>query len=194
MEIRIWCEFVPPEEVCRKHIINALKKHRVTLNYKLEYGHDNEDFYAMVRTYNNNDVPVSIWATLSDEMGYWINERNAEEFDRYARRLVERLERKGLKIKGLCIDLELPLKDIKKLNKPKNPISPIVICTKMLTANLNKQRFREASRTLSGTAHFLRSKGLESYATCVRHCYYDIRFNSEIMQNAVELERLLELF
>ena len=27
----------------------------------------------MTKFYNDHDVPVSIWATLSDEMGYWID-------------------------------------------------------------------------------------------------------------------------
>lgn len=187
METRIWCEFTPPKEVCREHIINALKKYKVTLNYKLEYGHDSEDFYNMIKTYNNNGVPVSIWATLSDEMGYWINERNAGQFDKYVRELVDKLEHKALKIKGLCIDMESPLSDIKRLTEPKSIISPVVTFTKMLTANLNKQRFNEARKILSGTASFLRSKGLESYAACIRHCYYDIRFDSEFMQNALEI-------
>jgi hypothetical protein len=57
----------------------------------------------------------------------------------------------------------------------------------MLTVNLSKQRFNEARKILSETASFLREKGLESYAACVRHCYYDIRFNSELMQNALEV-------
>ena len=187
METRIWCEFTPPKEVCREHIIDALKKYEIILNYKLEYGHDSEDFYNMIKTYNDNDVPVSIWATLSDEMGYWINEKNAGQFDKYVRELVEKLEHKSLRIKGLCIDLESPLEDIKSLSEPKNIISPIVTFTKMFTANLNKQRFNEARRIFSGTAGFLRSKGLESYAACIRHCYYDIRFNSELMQNALEI-------
>ena len=187
METRIWCEFTPPEEVCRNYIIDALKRYKVTLNYKLEYGHDSKEFYDMIKTYNDHDVPVSIWATLSDEMGYWINERNAEQFDRYVKELVERFEYKGLKIKGICIDLESPLQDIKNLGRPKSIIGPLMTCTKMLTTNLNKRRFNEASRIFSGTASFLRSKGLESYATCIRHCYYDIRFNSELMQNALEI-------
>ena len=186
METRIWCEFAPPKEVCRRHIIDALKKYNVTLNYKLEYGCDSEDFYKMIKTYNNNDVPVSIWATLSDEMGYWINEKNARQFDRYVRELVGRLERKDLKVKGICIDLESPLQDIQTLSEPGSFISPVVIYIKMLTANLNKQRFKDANKIFSGTARFLRSKGLESYAVCIRHCYYDIRFNSELMQNALE--------
>jgi hypothetical protein len=187
MDTRIWCEFTPPREVCKKHIISSLKKYDVTLNYKLEYGQDSEDFYTMIKTYNDNDVPISIWATLSDEMGYWINEMNAECFDKYVKELVEKLENRALRIKGFCIDLESPLKDIKNVIEPKSLISPARTYAKMLTTNLNKQRFNEARRILANTAHFLRSRGLESYAACVRHCYYDIRFNSELMQNALEI-------
>jgi hypothetical protein len=187
MDTRIWCEFTPPEEVCRKHILDALKKYNVTLNYKLEYRHDTPEFYDMIRSYNDHDVPVSIWATLSDEMGYWINERNAVHFDAYVRELVEKLESKKLKVKGLCIDLESPLQDIKNLSEPKNVFSPLKTYMKMLTSNLDKKRFNEARRVFAETAHYLRSKGLESYAACIRHCYYDIRFNSELMQNALEI-------
>lgn len=187
MDTRIWCEFTPPEDVCRKHILDAFKRYGVTLNYKLEYGKDTADFYDMIRTYNANNVPVSIWATLSDEMGYWINERNAGHFDKYVRELVQRIENKALKIRGLCVDLESPLQDIKNLSEPKSFLSPLKTYAKMLTANLDKQRFNEARRIFAETAHFLKSKGLESYAACIRHCYYDIRFNSELMQNALEI-------
>ena len=50
METRIWCEFTPPKEVCREYIIDALKRYKVILNYKLEYGHDSEEFYNMIKT------------------------------------------------------------------------------------------------------------------------------------------------
>lgn len=187
METRLWCEFTPPEEVCREHILSAFRDYDVILNYKLEYGRDNKSFYDMIRTYNENNIPVSIWATLSDEMGYWINEGNALVFDGYIRELVEKLERRALKIKGFCIDLESPLQDLKRLNEPNSILSPAVTFTKMLTSNLNKKRFNEARRIFSGTAAFLRGRGLESYAACIRHCYYDLRFKSELMQNALEI-------
>jgi hypothetical protein len=141
----------------------------------------------MIKTYNDNNVPVSIWATLSDDMGYWINEKNAGIFDSYIRELVGKLENKALRVKGFCIDLESPLQDIRRLSEPKNIFSPVITYTKMLTANLNKQRFNEARKIFDGTANFLRSKGLESYAACIRHCYYDLRFKSELMQNALEI-------
>lgn len=187
MEIRIWCEFASPEEVCREHILEALKKYSATLNYKLEYGNDSEAFYRMIKLYNKRGVPVSVWATLSDEMGYWINEKNALHFNKYIRQLAENLEARGLKVRGLCIDLESPLEDIKNITDPKNKFASLLTYGKMLTGNLNKKRFNDAREILRDAADFLRSKGLESYATCIRHCYYDIRFKSELMQNALEI-------
>ncbi len=187
MDTRIWCEFAPPKEVCREHVLALFKQYGVTLNYKLEFGQDTGDFFHMLETYNRHDVPVSVWATLSDDMGYWINEKNACHFDRYIRDLVGTLEARALKIKGLCIDLETPLSDIQRLADPKTLLSPAATYLKMLTHNLNKKRFHEARRVLTDTAAYLRSKNLESYATCIRHCYYDLRFNSEIMQNALEI-------
>ena len=187
MKTRIWCEFAPPKEVCRDKIVEVLKKYDVTLNYKLEYGQNSEDFFSMIKTYNEAGVLVSIWATLSDEMGYWINERNAHHFDEYVRNLVQTLEERQLKVSGICIDMETPLDDIIRLAKPKFLLDPCLTYGKMLTDNLNKKRYMAAKQVLLGTANFLKEKGLEGYATCIRHCYYDIRFNSEVFQNALEI-------
>ncbi|MFZ5353779.1 MAG: hypothetical protein ACOZCL_13805 [Bacillota bacterium] len=187
MDTRIWCEFASPEDVCRDYILELLKKYDVTLNYKLEYGHDSEEFFKMIEKYNEHGVPVSIWATLSDEMGYWINERNAHHFNSYANELLDKLEERKLKVKGLCIDLESPLSDIQNITNPKRKIDSIATYLKLLTQNLNKKRFGEAKEALKKTAEQLRKKGYESYATCIRHCYYDLRFDTEVMQNALEV-------
>lgn len=187
MKIRIWCEFTPPKEVCRDYILRCFKNNNVVLNYKLEYGSAGEDFFDMLRTYNDWEIPVSIWATLSDKMGCWINERNAAYFDRYVRRLTGMLEKRSLDVEGFCIDMEPPHTDVQRMWNPKTMLGPIITGAKMLTQNLNKKRFAEAQKILGGTAEFLRQKGLESYATCARHCYYDLRFNMEFMQNALEI-------
>lgn len=187
MEIRIWCEFASPQEICREHILRIFKEYEVTLNYKLEYGDDSKEFYEMLELYNKMNIPVSIWATLSDELGYWINEKNAWQFNRYIKELVRKLDERNLKLRGLCIDLESPLQDIKKITDPKNKWDIIFTYVKMITVNLNKKRFNDSKHIFNDAAEFLRSKGLESYATCVRHCYYDMRFNSDLVQNALEI-------
>lgn len=187
MVSRVWCEFISPKDICKDFVINLFRKYDGILNYKLEYKQANGDFFDMLRTYNQNNVPVSIWATLGDDMGYWINEKNAHNFDAYVRELVEEIEREKLKIKGICIDMESPLKDVQRLSNPKTILDPIALFGKAITHNLNKTRYNRAKEILKGTCEYLRAKNLEGYATCARHCYYDLRFNSEFMQNALEI-------
>ena len=147
----------------------------------------NSDFFDMLRIYNQNGIPVSIWATLEDEQGYWINEKNAQAFDGYIKDLVGEIEREKLNIKGICIDMESPLHDVQRLINPKSKLDPLILFGKAVTHNLNKGRYNQAKETLRGTCDYIKSKNLEGYATCVRHCYYDLRFDSEIMQNALEI-------
>lgn len=187
MITRVWCEFTSPKDVCKDFILEIFKKYNVILNYKLEYGEVNKDFFDMLRIYNQKGIPVSIWATLSDDMGYWINEKNAHHFDSYIRELIGEIEEEKLNIRGICIDMESPLNDVQRFSNPKSKLDPILLFGKALTHNLNKKRYNKAKDMLKETCEYIRSKGLESYSTCVRHCYYDLRFNSEIMQNALEI-------
>lgn len=187
MVTRVWCEFTSPKDVCKDFILENFKKYNVILNYKLEYGDISGDFFDMLRLYNQNGIPVSIWATLSDDMGYWINEKNTHHFDVYIRNLIEELEREELKIKGICIDMESPLNDVQRFFNPKSKLDSILLFGKAVTHNLNKKRYNQAKDKLKKTCEFIKSKGLEGYSTCIRHCYYDLRFNSEIMQNALEI-------
>lgn len=187
MNTRIWCEFAKPLEVCDSHILEVFKEHDVSLNYRLGFGEDSHDFYKMLETYNRNEIPVSIWATLSDEMGYWINERNAMNFYDYIKRLLGEIEKRGLRIKGVCIDMESPIEDIRRIASPRHKLEPLIAYGKMLTSNLNKSRFRNSLNVLKEAAAYIKEKGLEGYATCIRHSYYDLKFGSEIMQNALEI-------
>ena len=121
------------------------------------------------------NIPVSIWATLSDELGYWINEKNAWQFNRYIKELVRKLDERNLKLRGLWHRSGITLQDIKKITDPKNKWDIIFTYVKMITVNLNKKRFNDSKHIFMMQQNSLRSKGLESYATCVRHCYYDMR-------------------
>ncbi|HYE10863.1 MAG TPA: hypothetical protein VEF53_11845 [Patescibacteria group bacterium] len=187
MVTRIWCEFTSPMDVCREFVLRILKKYNVILNYKLEYKQADSSFFDMIKIYNENNIPVSIWATMRDDMGYWINEKNAHNFDSYIRELLEEIERQKLSIKGVCIDMETPLKDVQRLANPRSKLDPVILFGKAVTHNLNKNRYNKAKEILKETCNYIREKNLESYATCARHCYYDLRFNSEIMQNAMEI-------
>ncbi|MCX7745874.1 MAG: hypothetical protein N2645_03140 [Clostridia bacterium] len=187
MKIRIWCEFVPPNDLCKDEIVGILKKYNVFLNYKVEYGKLNKDFFSMLKFYNDKNVPVSLWLTLADEDGYWINERNADKFDKYVQDVIHSIDERDLKVEGVCIDLEPSLRDVKNIWGAKNIFSLSMVYIKMLLNNISKKRFRAASEILRRTAEFLKAKGLESYATSLCYCYYDLKFKSDFMQNVLEV-------
>ena len=187
MKTSIWCEFLSPQNVCQDYLLNILKEYSVTLNYKLEFGCDNDEFYEMLRIYNDREIPIAIWATLPDNLGYWINESNALFFREYIHTFVGRINKLNIKIQGLCIDLESPLQEMKKLMQPGLSFDKAASLAKIFTTNLDRKRFNDATEVFNDVANYLRQHGIISYATSARHCYYDIRFKTDLIQNALDI-------
>lgn len=186
MYVRMWCEFLKPHEVCRDYVIELFKRYNIHLNYKLEYMDFSEEFFDVIRVYNDNNVPISIWATLSDDMGYWINEANVDKFGDYVHKLVDIIGKRGLKIYGLCIDMEPPYHQVMKFYNPKTIFDKFIFYSTLATKNLNVKRYRYAKEKFTKIAEFLKLQGLESYTPITRETYYDVRFNTDFIQNALQ--------
>jgi len=167
-------------------LLDILEKYKIHIHYKVEYNSFTPDFFKMLQVYNSRGIPISIWATLSDKQGYWINERNAHIFEKYIFRLVEQIEREKCTINGICIDMEPPLKQVQAIVKPRRFFQPYLAYVRMATVNVNNRRYFEATRRLHSVQKYLKAKNIESFATFLRQVYYDIRFNSNIIQNALE--------
>lgn len=186
MKVRIWSEFLRPEDVCRDNIIGIFKKYEVFLNYKLEYMDFSEELFNMISTYNENSIPVSLWATLSDDMGYWINEDNVDKFGDYVHKTVDILEKRGLGLYGFCIDMEPPYNLVMKLYYPKNIFDKFIFYTTLATKNLNRKKYDYAVKKFNDIAGFMKAKGLESYVPVTREIYYDIKYGTDFIQNALQ--------
>jgi hypothetical protein len=182
----MWCEFLKPEDVCRDFVVDIFKRYDVALNYKLEYMDFSEEFFKMVRIYNENKIPLFIWATLSDEFGYWINEDNVDKFGDYVHKLIEIIEKRGLNIQGLCIDMEPPYSLVQKLYNPKSIFDKFIFYTTLATKNLNIHKYRIAKEKFCKIAEFLKLKGIETFAPITREVYYDARYNTDFIQNALQ--------
>lgn len=186
MNIRMWCEFLKPEDVCRDYVIDIFKQYNIILNFKLEYDNFTEEFFEMLRIYNENGIPVSIWATLNDEMGYWVNEYNVDIFGDYVHKLVDILGKRRIKVYGLCIDMEPPYNQVMKMYNSRSIFDKIAFFSTLATRNLNKDRYNYAKHKFSEIAVFLKSHGLESYAPAARETYYDVLCSTDFIQNALE--------
>jgi hypothetical protein len=145
-----------------------------------------EDFFEMIRLYNSNNIPVSIWATLNDEMVYWVNEVNVDKFGDYVHKIVDILDNRGLKIYGLCIDMEPPYNLVMKLYDPRNFLDKLVFFSTVATKNLNMKRYIHAKERFMEIGEFLKSRGLESYVPAARETYYDVKCGTDFIQNALE--------
>ncbi len=92
----------------------------------------------------------------------------------------------GCYIDGLSIDMQSPLRHMQAIKNPKRFFQPCLAYIRMATVNVNTRRYREAVRDLSSIQRMLKSRKIESYAILRRQMYYDIRFHTDIIQNAFE--------
>lgn len=183
---RIWCEFLSPEELKQNWITDTFKEHDIMLNYKVEFGEVNENLIKMIYYYNERNIPVSLWLTLSDEDGYWINEQNCEKFYRYVENTLVFLEKKSIKIHGICIDLEPPLQFLKKLIEPQTFREKYLAYKDLFTTHLNTARYKNSVKVFTQLSDLLRSRKLESMAVGTWQLFYDLRYNMNFIQNALE--------
>lgn len=186
VKIRMWCEFLKPEDVCRDFVINIFKKYNIVLNYKVEYMNFSDELFNMLEVYNENNIPVSIWATLSDDMGYWINEANVDKFGDYVHNIVDILDKRDLEIYGLCIDMEPPFQLVMRLYNSKSIFDKLIFYMTLATKNLNVKKYNYAKDKFKEIAGFLKARGLESYTPITRETYYDLKAGTDFIQNALQ--------
>jgi len=186
MKLRIWVDSMKPQDMIQDFLIDILREHSIQIHFHLEYGQLGPRFYEMLHVYNEKKIPISISATLPDKQGYWINERNAHTFAKYTEELIKQIHMAGCYIDGLSIDMRSPLRHMQAIKNPKRFFQPYFAYIRMATVNVNTRRYREAVRDLSSIQRMLKSRKIESYAILRRQVYYDIRFRTDIIQNAFE--------
>ena len=183
---RIWCEFKSPEELRRPFVAKVLARFGVALNYKVEYGRVDGELFAMLRRFNEEGVPVSLWLTLPDERGYWINERNCLEFQRYVEEVLARLAKERLAIRGICADMEPPLALVRALAGEFGPLRQWGGKLGLVTVNMNPFRYRRSEEVLRAVAHSLTERGLEGMGVGMREVIADLKRKYPLAQNAAE--------
>lgn len=183
---RIWCEFRSPEELCAPFVAKTLAHYGVALNYKVEYGRIDENLFAMLRHFNGEGVPVSLWLTLPDEQGYWINERNCVEFQLYVEDVLERLAKEHLKIRGICVDMEPPLAMVRAVTGEFGLFRKWLNMLKLVTINMNPIRYRRSEEVFKAVAHSLSVHGLEGMGVGMHEVIADLNRKYPWAQNAAE--------
>lgn len=90
-------------------VLDILIKRGIKLAIATGVGRLDESFAQVISILNTVKVPVTLWLTLSDELGYWTNASNTKEtFNRVAE-IVSWMNAYDLKIERIGFDLEWPV-------------------------------------------------------------------------------------
>lgn len=186
MKTSIWCEFLKPQELMGQEILNVLKKYNTSLYYKVEYREFDDELFKFLSLLNSKEIKVYIWATLPDQLGYWINENNTTQCLEYIKDIIKIVKERRVSIQGIILDMEPPLKDIMAITNPKHFFEPTLTYGKMMTINMNKKRYRKSVSHMKKIKELGYQWGIEIFPTALRHNYYDTLLGSNIVQNALE--------
>jgi len=111
---RIYSELVPLDELARAPVLAALAERKVQLLAAVQPG-GRDGALRVVERARELDLSIGLWPLLPNERGRWLYSGNAGEFARWIDELVLEIDRRGLSIDALLLDLEPPIAEVKGL-------------------------------------------------------------------------------
>lgn len=186
MKIRVWAEYLTPNEALKKNVIKLLKRYDVTLGMAFPPGSMNKDFAKMFREYEQAGVAVQVWPLLSDDSGYWPNERNAGEFTVCVNSIYDWADKNKFSIPWLAVDLELPFYQAEVL---KNSIGSMVFFRKLIEyyrGNRNHGRFYDSSAIYAKIIEDMHARGVKVLTAASNLVVDDIKAGTIGFQDAME--------
>lgn len=185
IKLRVWAEFMEPEDLVKKKVIDLLKKFDVTLHLAVPEEKLDDKMWKVFQTYTDKKRPISPWLLLKREDGYFPNERNAKHFSQYAIDFLEKCDKKGVSIKELSVDLEPPLYLMDRL-KHRSKIKSVYNLLAIGRENLSRRRFAHASSVFGELEKALVSKGVTSFVPIAPFLIEDILTGRSLIQDILE--------
>lgn len=185
IKIRVWCEFLSPSELSNPRIIELLKKYNVNLQIALPYKSFNASWIDFLKRYQDKEIEITLWALLSDELGYWPNERNVDEFSRYIEKILECLSKSNIKIPWIAIDLEAPIYQHNSLVKASTLEKPFLL-RKIIKDNKNEKRFRESTLKYKELNKKIHQYGAKTIVASQPLVIEDLSMHSTKLQDIME--------
>ncbi|HYV43537.1 MAG TPA: hypothetical protein VFA20_01705 [Myxococcaceae bacterium] len=111
---RIYSELVPLDELARAPILAALAEREVQLLVAVQPD-GRDDALRVIDRAREIDLSIGLWPLLSNDRGRWLHPGNAGEFARWIDELILAVDRRGLSIDALVLDLEPPIAEVRRL-------------------------------------------------------------------------------
>lgn len=185
MRLRVWAEFMTPEEICAPAVKELLARYAVQPCLAVPYGKLGAGYARYLREYGEAGLEPALWPTLPDGLGYWPHEGNAPRFSAYVQELFHWAGRQGVSIPWLVVDLETPYYQIEALRKAKG-LKKLAAAWRQYRSNRNPVRFKESAGTYARLQEFLRQKGCRSLVPALFLLELDLAAGSIKMQDYLE--------
>ncbi len=111
---RIWSELVPLAELSASPALGALARRDIGLLAAVQPG-DVEHAVALVERARQLDLSIGLWPLLEDARGRWLHPGNAGAFVGWIETLLDALDRRGLSVDTVALDLEPPIDEVRRI-------------------------------------------------------------------------------
>jgi len=104
----VWSEFLPWQ--CVEADLPRLKQYNLQLNLAIPArSFPNHKLAKLLKSAQQQGVPIGAWLLLSDKDGYWPNAENARLFYLHVISFIDWLDKNKLQVTELIVDMETPL-------------------------------------------------------------------------------------
>jgi len=181
--LRVWAEFFTPKQAMERRTIELLKKYGVNLNISTRSLSD--DLAEMLRVYEKEGIEVSLWILLSQELGYFPNERTVAEYSALVDRIFNWASEKDVRVPSISVDLETPLyQGLALKNSPWFKKLPIAL--NILKSNMNRKKFQEATEGYAKILDKIHGFGAKTIAAAIPQVVDDVDDGRTALQDLLE--------
>ncbi|MEW5784928.1 MAG: hypothetical protein AB1767_07630 [Bacillota bacterium] len=185
MKLRVWAEFMTPEEICDPAVIALLRRYAVQPCLAVPHGSLGPGYARFLKEYSAAGLEPALWPTLSDELGYWPHEGNALEFSAYVNELFHWAQAEKVRIPWLAVDLETPYYQWQAAGRVKG-LKKAVVTLRQYKANRNPERFAESVKTYRALQEYLRQQGCCTLVPVLPFLEADLAGNAVKLQDYLE--------
>jgi hypothetical protein len=184
LNIRVWAEFLPFDELVRPEVTGLLKEFNAGLNVAVHHDKSDEDLEKILKTYHQKDVPLTFWVLLSKEDGYFPNERNIDKFRTRLFKLMDWIASRGFKMPDIAVDLEPPLEEMElRRSKKKEDRKRWRARMKL---NVDPVRFEESSAAYRKLNDEIHERGAKTFVAASPTIADDLRNGNVYTQDLLE--------
>ncbi len=185
MTIRVWAEYLTPEEAAKKEVINLLGKYGVILGMSFPPGSMNREYARLLGEYEQAGSPVMLWPLMSDELGYWPSERTAVEFPAYIEEIFDWADKNKVGFPWLAVDMEPPHYQMDSVKKA-SPAEKLKLLGRFMRENRNRGRFYDAVSKYNKLVEAVHGRGVKVLSAVADITAADISTGSIGIQDLLE--------